>query len=75
VLAEGGRQIHTAMLRAEVVDKIVAFVAPKIIGGRMLRSPVEDLGLSLMDKALQLKRPRWRVFEEDICLEGYVREP
>lgn len=74
VLAEGGRQIHTAMLKADVVDKIVAFVAPKIIGGRMLRSPVEDLGLTMMDKALELKHARWRAFDEDICLEGYLRE-
>lgn len=74
VLAEGGRQIHTAMLRAGMVDKIVAFVAPKIIGGRMLRSPVEDLGLTVMDKAIELKHPRWLAFDEDICLEGYLRE-
>lgn len=74
VLAEGGRQIHTAMLQADVVDKIVAFIAPKIIGGRMLRSPVEDLGLTMMDKALELKDPKWHGFEEDICLEGYVRD-
>lgn len=74
VLAEGGRQIHTAMLRAGVVDKIVAFVAPKIIGGRMLRSPVEDLGLIVMDKAIELKRTRWISFNEDVCLEGYLRD-
>lgn len=74
VLAEGGRQIHTAMLREGVVDKIVAFVAPKIIGGRALRSPVEDLGLTVMDQALELKRTRWMAFGEDICLEGYIRD-
>jgi diaminohydroxyphosphoribosylaminopyrimidine deaminase / 5-amino-6-(5-phosphoribosylamino)uracil reductase len=74
VLAEGGRQIHTAMLRAGVVDKVVAFVAPKLVGGRMLRSPVEDLGLTHMDKALMLKRVRWIPFGEDICLEGYLRD-
>lgn len=74
VLAEGGRQIHSALLRAGYVDKVVAFVAPSIIGGKLLRSPVEDLGKSMMDQAIQLKRTRWIQFREDICLEGYISE-
>jgi diaminohydroxyphosphoribosylaminopyrimidine deaminase/5-amino-6-(5-phosphoribosylamino)uracil reductase len=74
VLCEGGRQIETALLQEGVVDKIVAFIAPKIIGGRSLRSPVENLGLTLMDQAIQLKRTRWQAFDEDLCLEGYLRE-
>ncbi|MBI1785536.1 bifunctional diaminohydroxyphosphoribosylaminopyrimidine deaminase/5-amino-6-(5-phosphoribosylamino)uracil reductase RibD [Candidatus Sumerlaeota bacterium] len=74
VLAEGGRQIHTSLLSHQLADKIVAFISPKIIGGSELRSPVEALGLSKMDQALQILHPRWLGFDEDICLEGYLRE-
>ena len=73
VLCEGGRQIQTALLQEGAVDKIVAFVSPKIVGGSLVRSPVEDLGLTSMDQAIQLKRTRWITFDDDICLEGYVR--
>ena len=53
---------------------IVAFISPKVIGGKFLRSPVEELGLLRMDQALELKRVRWRMFDEDACLEGYLRD-
>lgn len=74
VLCEGGRQVQTALLAAGLVDKIYAFIAPKIVGGRELRSPVEGLGLTTMDQALPLIHSRWLNFDEDICLEGYLRE-
>lgn len=74
VLSEGGRQIQTSLLRENLVDKVVAFVSPKLIGGKALRSPVEDLGFLNMDQSLNLLRPRWHPFDEDICLEGYLRE-
>lgn len=74
VLAEGGRQIHTSLLKLDLVDKVVAYVSPKIVGGTELRSPVEGLGLTKMDKALVLKHPKWRAFNEDMCVEGYLRE-
>lgn len=74
VFAEGGRQIHTSLIRAGCADKLYAFMAPKIVGGQLLRSPVEDLGVRSMDEALQIKRPRWHAFGDDICLEGYLRD-
>lgn len=74
VLAEGGRQIHTSLLKLGLVDKVVAYVSPKIIGGAEVRSPVEGLGLMKMDKALVLKKPKWKAFDEDMCVEGYLRE-
>ena len=74
VLCEGGRQIETTLLQEDLADKIVAFVAPKVIGGKLLRSPVEELGLLTMDKAVELRSPQWRMFDGDACLEGYLRD-
>lgn len=74
VFCEGGRQIHTALLRSGMVDKVVGFVSPKVVGGAELRSPVEDLGMATMDQALELKRVRWQMFEDDACIEGYLRD-
>jgi diaminohydroxyphosphoribosylaminopyrimidine deaminase/5-amino-6-(5-phosphoribosylamino)uracil reductase len=74
VLAEGGRQIHTSLLTMSLVDKIVAFVAPKVIGGRLMRSPVEDLELPNLGAALVLRDVKWQNFGDDLCIEGYLRE-
>lgn len=75
VFCEGGRQLETSLLAARAADKIVAYVSPKIVGGRELRSPVEDLGFATMDEAIVLQRPRWTGFDEDMCLEGYLEDP
>jgi diaminohydroxyphosphoribosylaminopyrimidine deaminase/5-amino-6-(5-phosphoribosylamino)uracil reductase len=74
VIAEGGRQIHTALLQQRLADKLLAFVSPKVIGGAELRAPVEGLGYSRMDEAIVLHRPIWKNFDEDICLEAYLRQ-
>lgn len=74
VLSEGGRQVQTALIRQGLADKVYAYVSPKIVGGKALRSPVEDLGLVTMDQAIEIKRPRWMTFDDDACLEGYLRD-
>ena len=74
VLIEGGRQIHTSLLAKCLVDKVVAFVSPRIIGGALLRAPVEDLGLPNIEHAFQLKEVKWHNFGDDLCFEGYLRE-
>ncbi len=74
VLAEGGRQIQTALMKQGLVDKVVAFVSPKIIGGTELRNPLEGLGLMTMDQAVVLKDSKWTAFDEDMCVEGYLRK-
>jgi len=74
VLVEGGRQIHTSLLREGLADKVVAFIAPKIIGGFHPRAPVEDLALPGLDRALKVTDVRVQTFDQDICLEGYLHE-
>jgi diaminohydroxyphosphoribosylaminopyrimidine deaminase/5-amino-6-(5-phosphoribosylamino)uracil reductase len=73
-LIEGGRQIHTSLLAMGLVDKIVAFVSPKVIGGRVMRAPVEDLEIPDLERALTLHDVKWQNFGDDLCIEGYLRE-
>lgn len=73
LLVEGGRQIHTSLISMGLADKIVAFIAPRVIGGEHLRSPIEDLGITSIEKALTLSETRWQTFGDDLCLEGYLR--
>ena len=69
VLLEGGGELAASMLKAGLVDRGIIFLAPKIIGGRDAKTPVEGDGIELMSKALTVSRPRIRRFGEDIALE------
>jgi riboflavin-specific deaminase-like protein len=50
VLVEGGRQIITAFLSARAVDRVIAIVAPKIIGKGI--ESIGDLGIIHINDAL-----------------------
>jgi len=74
-LVEGGRELHTSLLRAGLADRIVVFVSPQIIGGKTLTTPTFDLGISRMRSALTLKNVETRFFGTDACIEGYLNTP
>lgn len=73
VLAEAGPRLSTALLRLGLVDKIVAFVAPKLIGGDGSNVVVQDLLRPSIGQALALERACWRIVGADAMLEAYVR--
>ncbi|HTL88359.1 MAG TPA: bifunctional diaminohydroxyphosphoribosylaminopyrimidine deaminase/5-amino-6-(5-phosphoribosylamino)uracil reductase, partial [Leptolyngbya sp.] len=54
------------------VQKVWAFVAPKIVGGRLAPTPIGDLGLERMTDAIPLTRVSWRAIESDLLIEGYL---
>ena len=54
------------------IQKVLAFVAPKIIGGATAPSPVGDLGLTQMTDALALSRMKWEAIGGDLLVEGYL---
>lgn len=73
VFCEGGRQIHTSLLKHRLADKVIAFLAPKIIGGKILRTPVEDLGIPDIANSIDLQDVSCQHFGDDLCFEGYLR--
>ena len=72
VLWECGGILAATAIYSQAVQKVMAFIAPKIIGGQTAPSPVGDLGLTEMTKALQLKKISLEKIEEDILIQGYI---
>ncbi|HEY3118892.1 MAG TPA: bifunctional diaminohydroxyphosphoribosylaminopyrimidine deaminase/5-amino-6-(5-phosphoribosylamino)uracil reductase RibD, partial [Chloroflexota bacterium] len=72
VLVEAGGTLTATLLREHGVDKVLAFVAPKIVGGRDAPTPVEGPGIADMAEALELQDPKWSVLGRDVLLTGYV---
>ncbi|MNY59621.1 5-amino-6-(5-phosphoribosylamino)uracil reductase [compost metagenome] len=74
VLIEGGGNLNAAALHAGIVDKLYCTIAPMIIGGQSALTPVEGLGVSLVEEALPLYDMRSRSVGSDLLVEAYLRE-
>ncbi|OUL32547.1 riboflavin biosynthesis protein RibD [Nostoc sp. T09] len=72
VLWECGGTLAASAIAGRAVQKILAFIAPKIIGGSNAPTPVGDLGFTTMTEALPLENVRWRVVGSDCLVEGYL---
>jgi diaminohydroxyphosphoribosylaminopyrimidine deaminase/5-amino-6-(5-phosphoribosylamino)uracil reductase len=72
VLVEGGAELAAGLLGDGLVDRVVFFVAPKLLGGRAAPGPVGGEGRLLMRDALPVQELTVRRFGEDLALMGYV---
>lgn len=75
VLLEGGAGLHEAALRRGIVQKVQAYIAPKLFGGKNAPSPVGGMGVEAPDQAWMLTQPTIRVLGDDILLESDVIYP
>ncbi|MDJ0735671.1 MAG: bifunctional diaminohydroxyphosphoribosylaminopyrimidine deaminase/5-amino-6-(5-phosphoribosylamino)uracil reductase RibD [Nostocaceae cyanobacterium] len=72
VLWECGGILAARAIAGGAVQKVMAFIAPKIIGGNNAPTPVGDLGFTTMTQALSLERVEVRVVGGDCLVEGYL---
>ncbi|MBI2909671.1 MAG: bifunctional diaminohydroxyphosphoribosylaminopyrimidine deaminase/5-amino-6-(5-phosphoribosylamino)uracil reductase RibD [Chloroflexi bacterium] len=72
VLVEGGGTLLGSFFDQRLVDKVLAFVAPVIIGGEKARPAVGGQGVAELARALRLERVRVRRLGEDIMVSGYA---
>ena len=71
VLVEAGPGLATALLRAELVDRVAWFVAPKLVGAGT--PAVRDLGVGAMAEALAPAEVRWETLGTDALLLAELR--
>lgn len=72
ILIEAGEQLNAALLEAKLVNKIRAYIAPKIIGGTNAKSPIGGYGASSMSEVINLKYMNVTQIENDFVVEGYL---
>lgn len=72
VLWECGGTLAASALVDRAVQKVLAFIAPKIIGGTNAPTPVGDLGFTTMNQALSLERIEVGLVGSDCLVEGYL---
>ncbi|PKM57267.1 MAG: riboflavin biosynthesis protein RibD [Firmicutes bacterium HGW-Firmicutes-3] len=74
ILIEGGATLNYSALEAGIVDKVIAYVAPKIFGGDLAKTPVGGEGISHVKDAILLEGLTTTNCDGDIVIEGYIKK-
>ena len=72
VLIEGGGEINAAALQAGIIDKLMFFVAPKLIGGKDAPGPIGGVGIARLTEAFELRDAKTSQIGADFLIEGYL---
>jgi len=70
VLIEGGGEIIASAIEEGIADRLYLFIAPKIIGGRTAKSPVEGRGIKDISQAIKVKGAKVDFIGKDILVKG-----
>ena len=74
VLVEGGGILLGSLFDCKLVDKVIAFIAPIIIGGKEAKTAVSGKGVGKVVDSLKLERVSLEKLGEDLMVSGYVKE-
>ncbi|WKV07625.1 bifunctional diaminohydroxyphosphoribosylaminopyrimidine deaminase/5-amino-6-(5-phosphoribosylamino)uracil reductase RibD [Thermoanaerobacterium sp. CMT5567-10] len=74
VIIEGGGTLNYSALKEGIVDKVMFYIAPKIIGGSNSLTPVEGKGIDLIKDAIIVEKLDVKRFDDDILIEGYIKK-
>jgi diaminohydroxyphosphoribosylaminopyrimidine deaminase/5-amino-6-(5-phosphoribosylamino)uracil reductase len=72
LLVEGGGQINGSFLDQGLIDKILLFLSPKLIGDPLAPGIFGGAGVASLKGAISIKDLKVRRIGEDILLEGYL---
>jgi len=72
VMVEGGSTLFASFFKHGLVDKVIVFIAPIIIGGRGAKTAVAGEGAERIAHALRLSRVKVERFGDDAMISGYV---
>jgi len=70
VMIEGGSQLNSSAIKEGIVDRVLIFTAPKIIGNGI--GAIGSLGIKKINNAINLKNPLTRKIGKDLLIEGYL---
>lgn len=71
VMIEGGGNIHASFLENQLIDKVVLYIAPKLVGGKDAPTFLEGTGVKLMKDAVELNDAAFIPVGKDLKYIGY----
>lgn len=74
ILLEGGGTLNWNALSEGIVNKIQCYIAPKIFGGEMSKTPVGGVGIRNPMEAVSVTNMTYSTIGEDILLEAEVKK-
>lgn len=72
VLVEGGSEVHASFFAHGLVDKVHAYIAPRLIGGREALGPLGGAGVERLTEAVSLRELDATRLGTDLLITGYV---
>ncbi|MFA6130043.1 MAG: bifunctional diaminohydroxyphosphoribosylaminopyrimidine deaminase/5-amino-6-(5-phosphoribosylamino)uracil reductase RibD [Candidatus Omnitrophota bacterium] len=73
IIVEGGGTLVGSLFDERLVDRILFFTSPKIIGGKGAVSSVMGKGVKRADQAIKLGQVKIRRLGEDLLIEANIR--
>ncbi len=71
VLIEGGSKVAASALKSGIVDKVVFFYSPRIVGSEGI-SMIGKLGIPTIKKSLSIKNMKVTKIKDEVMVEGYL---
>jgi len=72
ILLEGGGTLNWSALNSGIVQKVQAYIAPKLFGGQSAKTPIEGMGVASPAEAFFLTKPTIIPLGDDFLLESEV---
>ena len=72
IMLESGGTLSEALLKENLIDEVLAFVAPKIIGGKCAKTPVEGDGYDTVADAIELTDQIVETIGQDVLVSGLI---
>ena len=70
ILLEGGAEVNASALKAGIIDKVMVFIAPKLISGSTSPCPIGGAGIDDLSEAVYLNDISVERIGEDILVTG-----
>ena len=72
LLVEGGSHVNGSFLDEGLIDKLILFLSPKVIGDQQAPGIFGGIGVSNLQEAVGLREIKAKKVGEDVFLEGYL---
>lgn len=74
LLLEGGASLNYSALEEGIVNEVISFISPKMVGGENSKTPVGGEGIAKMNEAIELQDVKISQLGKDIMINGIINK-